>query len=217
MRLALIPVKELSHAKARLAPALDSAARRELAGALFRDVLAAALGCSELDGVIAVTRDAGLLSIARASGAEGLPEAGSLNEALTSAADHAARRSAARLVVLAADLPLATDGEIAAVISADADVALVPSGDGGTNALALAPGAIRFLFGPQSAQRHLDAARAAGLRGALLHLPGLALDIDMPADIERLCAVIDAGEAVGEYTLAELERSGLVTPPVRGG
>ena len=50
LRFALIPVKELSQAKARLAPVLDAAARRELALALFRDVLAAALACRALKG-----------------------------------------------------------------------------------------------------------------------------------------------------------------------
>lgn len=215
--LALIPVKELTHAKARLAPALDVAARRDLALALFRDVLAAALGCPALDRVIAVTDDVDLLSVASDAGADGMADPGGLNEALTSAARAARQRGATRLVVLAADLPLAASDDIAAVVAANADIALVPSGDGGTNALALPPDAIPFLFGPRSAQRHLDAARQAGLRTARLDLPRLALDIDSPSDLERLRAAVDAGEVVGAHTLAALERCGLITPPVRGG
>ena len=65
MQLALIPVKELSFAKARLAPVLDEERRRQLVLALYRDVLAAALACDVLDGVAVVTRDEELLTIAR--------------------------------------------------------------------------------------------------------------------------------------------------------
>ena len=64
--------------------------------------------------------------------------------------------------MLGADIPLATPDAIAGVLAADADVALVPAQDGGTNALAMAPDAIPFLFGKDSARRHLDAARGAG-------------------------------------------------------
>ena len=190
LRFALIPVKELSQAKARLAPVLDAAGRRKLALALFRDVLAAALACPALDGVAVVSRDADVLSIAVEAGAQGLPERGDLNEALTSAAEKLRARGVDRLVVLAADLPLVTAEDIQAVAEADADVVVVPSTDGGTNALALPgegpPGAIAFQFGPDSAQRHLRAAREAGLRTLLLDLPGLGLDIDTPSDLERL-------------------------------
>ena len=203
MRIALIPVKELSQAKARLAPVLDGERRRELALALYRDVLAAALACPALDGVAVVSRDRDALTLAVEAGAEGLPEPGGLNEALTSASQTMAERGVDRLVVLAADLPLATPDDIAIVAQAsaqaDADVALVPSEDGGTNALALAPGAIAFRFGPDSARRHLAAADAADLRSLRLELPTLALDIDTPDDLARLR---DTDRAIGQNTLS---------------
>jgi 2-phospho-L-lactate guanylyltransferase len=203
MRYALIPVKDLAQAKARLAPALDSDARRELALALFRDVLAAARACGALDGVAVVSRDEEALAVATEAGAEGLPEPGSLNDALTSAAEQLAGRGAERIVVLAADLPLARADDIAAVLDTRAGVALTPSRDGGTNAISLAPGAIPFLFGPDSAARHLAAAREAGMHGVRLEIPGLALDIDTPDDLERLRAVLDEA---GEHTRAVFGR-----------
>ena len=203
MRIALIPVKELSQAKARLAPVLDGERRRELALALYRDVLAAALACPALDGVAVVSRDRDALTLAVEAGAEGLPEPGGLNEALTSASRTMAERGIDRLVVLAADLPLAVPNDIAIVAQADADVALVPSEDGGTNALALAPGAIAFRFGPDSARRHLAAADAADLRSLQLELPTLALDIDTPADLARLR---ETERAIGRNTLSVYEQ-----------
>jgi 2-phospho-L-lactate guanylyltransferase len=211
MRFALIPVKELSQAKARLAPVLDAVRRRELALGLFRDVLAAALACRALDGVAVVTRDADVLSIAAEAGAEGLPEPGGLNEALTSASKTLAQRGADRLVVLAADLALATAADIQAVAEAEADVVVVPSTDGGTNALALPgevwPGAIAFQFGPDSAQRHLAAAREAGLRALLLDLPALSLDIDTPEDLDGVRARARQGYAVGRNTLNSIDKT----------
>ncbi len=202
MRFALIPVKELSQAKARLAPVLDDTGRRELALALYRDVLAAALTCPALDAVAVVSRDRDVLSLAGEAGAEALPEPGGLNEALASASQALARRwrDADRLVVLAADLPLATPDGIAAVALADADVALVSSSDGGTNALALPPATIAFRFGPDSARRHLAEAKKAGLRTLRLDLPSLALDIDTREDLFRLRDAIEDGEPIGLHT-----------------
>jgi 2-phospho-L-lactate guanylyltransferase len=215
VRFGLIPVKELPRAKARLAPVLDDVGRRELALALFHDVLAAALACPALDGVAVVTRDDDVLSVTAEAGAEGLPEPGGLNEALASASQALAQRGADRLVVLAADLPLVQSDDVATVTQADADVVVVPSGDGGTNALALPSGGIAFRFGPESARRHLAAAREAGLRSLRLDLPALALDIDTPDDLARLRAAVEAGRAVGRNTLATLVRLGLVAESVR--
>jgi len=208
-RYALIPVKTLNKAKARLSAVLDDAARRELALAMLRDVLAAATACPALDGVCVVTRGAEARAIAVEAGAESLAELGELNEALTSAAERLRARGVTRLLVLAADLPLADAASMGAALETNADIVVVPSRDGGTNALACAPGAIDFQFGPDSARKHLTAAQAAGLRALSLDLPRLALDIDTPDDLDRLRA---AGEAAGRHTLAALERGGLPAP-----
>ena len=69
MRFILIAAKQLDFAKTRLAPVLPPGERRELAEAMFRDVLAASLGSTAADHVAVVTSDAGLLAMARAAGA----------------------------------------------------------------------------------------------------------------------------------------------------
>lgn len=213
MTFALIPVKDLAEAKTRLVPVLDEGARRELARALFQDVLAAALACDALEGVAAVARDEEVLALAREAGVEGLAEPGGLNVALTSAAKAVAARGVERIIVLAADLPLAQADDIATVAASEADIAIVPSGDGGTNALALAPGTLPFLFGPHSAEHHLAAAREAGHGVERFDLPGLVLDIDRPEDLELLRAAIDSGRPCGAHTLAALD----VGSPAGGG
>lgn len=218
MRIALIPVKVLSSAKTRLSPLLDDDARRALTLAMYRDTLDAALACPALDAVAAVTRDDELLSIAEEAGAQPMPEPGGLNEALDSAARTLASRSGVeRLLVLAADLPLARAADIAAVVDASADVAIVPSNDGGTNAMALTPAAFAFRYGPDSARLHAEAAGEAGLSVERLDLPDLALDIDTPADLERLRSAIADGRQAGRRTLATLQKLNLVSPPMQEG
>ena len=218
MRIALIPVKVLSSAKTRLSPLLDDDARRALTLAMYRDTLDAALACPALDGVAAVTRDDELLSIAEEAGAQPMPEPGGLNEALDSAARALASRSdVERLLVLAADLPLARAADIAAVVEAQADVAIVASNDGGTNAMAVTPTAFAFRYGPGSARLHVEAARDAGLSVEPLDLADLALDIDTPADLERLRDALTSGRQAGRRTLATLRKLNLVSPPMQEG
>ena len=206
-------MKELSRAKARLSPVLDDASRRALALALFRDVLAAATACPALDGVAVVSGDPDVLAHATDAGAEALVDAGGLNEALTAAGRTLAARSPNRLVMLAADLPFVDAAEIETVVRADDAVVIVASRDGGTNALALAPGTLPFRFGPESARRHEEAAQAAGLRWRRLDLPSLAFDVDTPEDLEELRRAVEAGRSVGARTLAAL--AGLVAESVR--
>ena len=211
---ALIPVKELDRAKARLSAVLDQPSRHALALAMFRDVLAAAKGCAALDGVRVVSRDAEVLDVAAQAGAEGLAEPGGLNEALASAAEKLRARGVDRIVVLAADMPLADAASIAALLEIDADVAVARAHDRGTGALALRTGAVPFRFGPDSARLHAEAAAQAGLRCVTVDLPALALDVDTPEHLEELARAIERGEAAGAHTLAALARIGLA-PPAR--
>ncbi len=85
MRAAIIPVKELSQAKARLSPLLDDAAREELVLAMLADVIAAARACDALDFVTVVGRDSRLFWQTRELGAQPLAEPATtegLNDAL---------------------------------------------------------------------------------------------------------------------------------------
>jgi 2-phospho-L-lactate guanylyltransferase len=196
---ALIPVKDLTRAKERLAPRLDAAARRDLVVAMLRDVLGTAGACPLIEGVIVVSRDKEVLSIAVDAGAEVLAEPGSLNDALASASRKLRDRGVDRAIVLAADLPFLTSDALALILNDRSDVVVVPSNDGGTNALALAPGSIDLRYGPASAGLHAAAARAAGLSAVVLEIPVLALDIDTPADLDVLLSRI---QEAGSHTRA---------------
>src|SRR5271157_4823283 len=74
VRVVLIAAKELSLAKTRLAPALPAMERHALAGAMFRDVLGAAMSSNAADHVAVVTSDRTLLDMARRAGAIAIDE-----------------------------------------------------------------------------------------------------------------------------------------------
>jgi 2-phospho-L-lactate/phosphoenolpyruvate guanylyltransferase len=115
------------------------------------------------------------------------PGAGDLNRSLSWAAARVANGSA--LLVVAADLPLASAAGLGRVLAAAAaPVAVVPSHDGGgTNVLAWRdPGSFAPSFGPDSAARHL------AVPGAVrVDEPGLSLDVDTAADLELVSGRLD--------------------------
>ncbi len=84
---------------------------------------------------------------------------------------------------------------------------VVPDRHGsGTNALLLdPPGAIEPAFGPGSRERHLELAEAAGVRGVLVELPSLALDLDTADDLAELTRRLRAEPGLAPRTAAALE------------
>src|SRR5207245_486708 len=120
-----------------------------------------------------------------------------LNAALRQARDAVLARGATALLVVPGDLPLVTPEAIETLIATGrrrgGSVVVAPARDGrGTNALLLSPpDALDFSFGPDSAQRHIAAARANGLRGSRLRVAvheaaEFALDLDTPSDLEAV-------------------------------
>ena len=85
---AVVPVKRLHHAKRRLAPVLDPVQRREFFQAMVEDVLNSVCAVSSLSGVMVVTPDPLVMSIAEAFSAEVLKEEESRGH--TSAVERAA-------------------------------------------------------------------------------------------------------------------------------
>ena len=90
------------------------------------------------------------------------------------------------LLVLASDLPLLNEDDLAAVTMEDCAIAPDRRGTG-TNALLWPtrplPG---FFFGENSFERHDASARAAGLEPKIVRRPGLAHDVDLPDDLSAI-------------------------------
>ena len=192
---AIIPVKALSAAKQRLAPVLPPQARRDLVLGMLQTVLGVVTEAIAARFILVVTPDPSVAHLAEAKGARVLRERRmrGLNAAVRAGLAQACAEGASRALVLPADVPLITPGELASLLASPAHGAgararLVPAADGGgTNAMLLMPpDAMAPSFGPGSYLRHLAQALARRLNVEVLHLPGLAGDIDQPGDLERL-------------------------------
>ena len=114
----------------------------------------------------------------------------SLNDALEQARRMLREFGCHEIVVLPADLPRITAADIDALVRAarSGGCSIAPDASGtGTNALCLMGAQpFRFQFGPDSQSLHLREAQHLGLTPQIIHLPGLAFDVDSPADLQRL-------------------------------
>jgi len=188
----IIPVKPFQYGKSRLAEVLDREQRAMLSELFLHNILELASSVDVLTKIIVVSQDdSAVRAIAYRYGASFLQESASgLNLALTEASDYAHRHGADSILILPADLPLITAQEIQRLYclgSSGEQMVIVPSQDGGTNALLLRPpSVIDFAFGPASCQKHCDKAMAAGIPYIVWQSPLLAIDIDRPDDLWAL-------------------------------
>jgi 2-phospho-L-lactate/phosphoenolpyruvate guanylyltransferase len=189
---AVLPVKRLDAAKQRLAAGLDEERRRELAGAMVADVLDAIAEARSIERLIVVSGDPIAQELAAKAGAEVVPDpedAGHVQAAQAGIA-RAEAEGAERVALLAGDCPLLDPRELDRLLTGvpGSYVGIVPDRHGsGTNALLLSPpDAIVPAFGEGSRDRHVEAARRAGIPFGIEELPSIELDLDTPADVIAL-------------------------------
>lgn len=189
---AILPVKRFDAAKQRLAGGVDTERRRELAAAMVADVLEAIGAARTVERLIVVSGDPVAQELASEAGAEVVPDpedAGHV-EAAQAGIARAEIEGAELAVLLAGDCPLLDPRELDRLLTGvpGSYVGIVPDRHGtGTNALVLSPpSAIIPAFGEGSRERHVEAARAAGVPFGLEELPSIELDLDTPADVIAL-------------------------------
>jgi 2-phospho-L-lactate guanylyltransferase len=191
----LIPVKNLAFAKQRLAAILDQPARTELARAMLHDVLAAVHGWANRPAVAVVTSDPFATELAREYNFEIIPDPVNPGEtgAIEMATEICVRRGAESTLVIPADIPLIQSSELEEIFErAPAEGSLlVPAADGrGTNAAFRRPANLFPLrFGNDSFKPHHAAALSTGKPCIVLELPGIAVDVDNPADLQQLVSL----------------------------
>lgn len=191
MTLALVPVKRLADTKSRLFTHQGGEAREAFTLAMLRDVVAALASAESVDRTVVLTPDEEVAAAGRAVGAEALVRDDTgLNPSLNLGARALALGDEPLLVVL---------GDVAGALPSDIDAlsqtlsalggrgaVLAPSSDGGTSALLRAPfDVVPPCFGPDSAKRHREASAERGVPYRELPLPSLALDLDLPEDVEH--------------------------------
>lgn len=193
MKALLIPVKDLTHAKTRLAGLLSEDERQRLAWSMFEDVGRAAAGARKPDRVVLVTSFGPAVEHGRKLGWDILLEESQVSE--SASIDWASRALSERgfqsVMRLPADLPLVRAEDIDALMSLELEcpgALLVPSREGtGTNAIIRTPPALfPSRFGPNSLALHRQEAARVGVECLIVDKVRIALDIDEPADVELL-------------------------------
>ncbi|WGM47533.1 Phosphoenolpyruvate guanylyltransferase [Brevundimonas sp. NIBR10] len=172
---ALVPIKSAGRRKTRLGSVFSEDARDELADRMLHRVLAALAASPSVREVI-------VLSSVRPKGWRGrlsVDHGRGLNPELAAAA----RGIAGRLMVVHADLPTLAPADVETLVAmGEGGAAIAPDRwSRGTNALAAREaGNLRFAFGPDSLALHRSLMPSA----AIVRRPGLALDLDLPRDLE---------------------------------
>ena len=209
----LVPVKDTSNAKQRLAGLLDQPARTALARAMLRDVLEPLGKCGSMD-VALVTRDGFAIELGQSYGFEVIRDEANASEtnAIAMATEACLASGVADILVIPGDIPLIETDDLRAIYESAPmrGSVLVPSRDQrGTNAALRRPATLFPLrFGNDSFLPHLAAANSAQASCVVLSLPRIALDIDTPEDLTQLA------NRPGEKLSQQLARKLLALDPI---
>lgn len=199
---AIVPVKPFALAKSRLATVLSPQERAILSREFLEHTLAVLQAVPLIKRRLVISRDPKAISLAREHEALTISESGtpSLNQTLQRATQLTLAYGARGVVIVPTDLPLLTAEDVTTLMNmAEGDPAVVIAPDRhdeGTNALVVRPpGQMAYAFGAHSFAAHTAQARAAGLEPHICRLPGLALDVDLPTDLEFYKAHIATHES----------------------
>ena len=188
----LVPIKNTASAKQRLASVLEQSERTQLAQAMLHDVLATLRALDNHPKIGIVTTDPYAMTLASDYGFEVIPDPNNPGEtgAIEMATRWCVEHGEETTLVIPADIPLIQGWELMEIFkhSPAEGTVLVPAGDGrGTNAVLRRPADLFPLrFGNDSFKPHHAAAQATGKTCVVLDLPGIAVDVDNPCDLQQL-------------------------------
>jgi 2-phospho-L-lactate guanylyltransferase len=180
----VVPLRSFARGQARLADALDDDARRAFTRTMAERVIAAA-GSRP---VVIVSSAPEVTAWSRALGLAVVEDPGTLDLAAEAGREWVRDRSLDRVVVMHADLPLATalDG-IADDAGAPVAVIVPDHRDDGNPVLAIPSSAdFTFAYGPGSCARHVAEARRCGLEVRVVRDRALGFDVDDASDLAAL-------------------------------
>lgn len=207
---AIVPLKILSTSKQRLSGVFSGEQRAALAQAMAEDVLAMLQHCRRIDHVLLVSDNRIAEKMCRDTGAEWLkpPVEEGLNDDLALACQYARDKGASACLILHADLPLLRSPNIDRMIEQAQGIASDQAGDflaavpckegtGSNLVYASLPFPVPLVYGINSYLEFQKLAREQGCRFETLTVENGDLDVDIPADLDRLQARI---ECVDEST-----------------
>jgi 2-phospho-L-lactate/phosphoenolpyruvate guanylyltransferase len=212
---AILPVKSFDAAKQRLASSLASGSREALAEAMFQDVLASLRKVKGLERIVVVASEptVELATDDQVVVIEDDARAGQ-SQATLAGIRWAVTSGFERALLVPADTPLLAPAEIDELLAnAPEAVVIVPDRHGtGTNALLLRPPTVTEpSFGPDSLQRHVAAAEAAGVAHRVERVASLIFDVDTSDDLAVVADAIQRSHTIAPHTrgaLRQLERAG---------
>jgi 2-phospho-L-lactate/phosphoenolpyruvate guanylyltransferase len=180
----VVPLRSFALGKVRLADALDDAARRAFTRTMAERVVAAAGDRP----VVIVSSAPEVIAWAEALGVAHVADPGSLDGAAKAGREWVRARGLPRLVVMHADLPLATALDGIADDAGAAVAVIVPDHHNDGNPVLAIPSSIAFDFayGPGSCARHTAEAERHGLEVRIVADHALGFDIDDASDLEAL-------------------------------
>jgi 2-phospho-L-lactate guanylyltransferase len=212
---AILPVKSFGAAKQRLGSLLGSGSRHALAQAMFQDVVST---LKKVEGIEAIVVVASEPSVEFAAEEQVVLLEDDARDGQSPAAAIGIRWAVdagfERVLLVPGDTPLLSATEVDALLAnAPEAVVIVPDRHGtGTNGLLLKPPtAIAPSFGPDSLQRHVAAAEAAGVTHRVERMPSLMFDVDTSDDLAVVVEAIEGSRAIAPRTrgaLRQLDRAG---------
>jgi 2-phospho-L-lactate guanylyltransferase len=193
MRALLLPIKDLRHAKQRLAAFLNPEERFGLAQAMLADTLRAVRGVRKADKIFVVTNYEPAMRAAQENGWELLLEDRQISESVSvdAASRECQRRGVTAVLRVPLDVPLVQASDIDDLLATECAapaLVIVPSSDGtGTNAILRTPPTLfRSHFGGGSFAKHCDEAQRAASQILVRRNARLEMDVDDEADLRAL-------------------------------
>ena len=187
---AIVPVKPLRRGKSRLAKVISAEERADLNQYLLEHTIQVLSTIDEIEHILVISRDTEALALARDLGARTVQEYGNpgLNTALTRAVQISKSYETCGILIIPADLPQLNADDLKKILvhrKQPPVVVIAPDRKKeGTNALLVCPpDLITFNYGPDSFNKHCQAAEEKNIRLEICDLPSLELDLDEPEDL----------------------------------
>ena len=162
----------------------------------MNEVLEAVTTTPSLAGVMVVTVDAHATALAKRLGARVVTDGARDGHtgSVTAGLKLLASEGRGAMLTLPADIPAVTSQEISLVVGAHLpgpSFTISPAHDhlGSNTVICSPPDAVPLRFGDNSYYPHLDAARRCNIEPTVIHQPGIAMDIDHPADLAMFLAL----------------------------
>ena len=196
--IAVVPLKNLSEAKRRLAGHLDLDERKALVLAMLDDVLNSLRHSELFSEIHVISPDVSVEKRVLRSRVFFMKQKGAgLNSAIRQAMRELVRKKPKSMTAVLADLPLAEPAdfkELARMSHEIPRIVLVPSLKGGTNVMLRSPpNLIRTSYGRWSYAKHLREGQEKNVPVYSISNPRLSFDVDTIQDLRALLKVDRSG------------------------